>query len=273
MPGGETIEIMTSFWKFRFGAIALMLATFAGERECAAGADRDILIEAYGAHIERIDRDIVVMKSGARIAFDDGRPSKPYAAWLASPDLKDMFRFAYKVQTEPVAPAVDEDPGRARPAQFFDAIYGDCTTGAAQRSLVDVPWLQRDGGGTIKVTRINGVADRLAAISAELENLPREMLRFLVPAAGGFNCRAIAGSAQKSPHGWGIAVDIAIAGAHHWQWAKPENGRHVWRSAIPMDIVRIFEKHGFIWGGRWYHYDTMHFEYRPELLPPAVTRP
>ena len=28
----------------------------------------------------------------------------------------------------------------------------------------------------------------------------------------------------------------------------------------------IFEKHGFIWGGRWYHYDTMHFEYRPELV-------
>jgi len=22
----------------------------------------------------------------------------------------------------------------------------------------------------------------------------------------------------------------------------------------------------FIWGGRWYHFDTMHFEYRPELL-------
>ncbi len=33
-----------------------------------------------------------------------------------------------------------------------------------------------------------------------------------------------------------------------------------------MEIVRIFEKHGFIWGGRWYHYDTMHFEYRPELV-------
>src|SRR5690242_16362928 len=27
-----------------------------------------------------------------------------------------------------------------------------------------------------------------------------------------------------------------------------------------------FEQHGFIWGGRWAHYDTMHFEYRPELL-------
>ncbi|WP_265937085.1 M15 family metallopeptidase [Aliarcobacter butzleri] len=28
----------------------------------------------------------------------------------------------------------------------------------------------------------------------------------------------------------------------------------------------MFEKYGFIWGGRWYHFDTMHFEYRPELL-------
>ena len=35
---------------------------------------------------------------------------------------------------------------------------------------------------------------------------------------------------------------------------------------IPLEIIRVFEKHGFIWGGRWYHYDTMHFEYRPEFL-------
>jgi hypothetical protein len=35
---------------------------------------------------------------------------------------------------------------------------------------------------------------------------------------------------------------------------------------MPEEIVAIFEKHGFIWGGKWYHFDTMHFEYRPELL-------
>ena len=35
--------------------------------------------------------------------------------------------------------------------------------------------------------------------------------------------------------------------------------------SIPKEIVDIFEKHGFIWGGRWSHYDTMHFEYRPEF--------
>ena len=35
---------------------------------------------------------------------------------------------------------------------------------------------------------------------------------------------------------------------------------------FPLEIVEIFERHGFIWGGRWKHYDTMHFEFRPELL-------
>nr|WP_287226451.1 M15 family metallopeptidase [Mesorhizobium sp.] len=35
---------------------------------------------------------------------------------------------------------------------------------------------------------------------------------------------------------------------------------------IPLPIVEVFEKNGFIWGGRWYYYDTTHFEYRSELL-------
>jgi hypothetical protein len=33
---------------------------------------------------------------------------------------------------------------------------------------------------------------------------------------------------------------------------------------MSRERVEIFERHGFIWGGKWYHYDTMHFEYRPE---------
>jgi D-alanyl-D-alanine carboxypeptidase-like protein len=44
------------------------------------------------------------------------------------------------------------------------------------------------------------------------------------------------------------------------------SGRITYKDQIPWEIIRIFESHGFIWGGKWYHYDTMHFEYRPELL-------
>jgi hypothetical protein len=39
------------------------------------------------------------------------------------------------------------------------------------------------------------------------------------------------------------------------------------RRALRDERGRLSSDHGFIWGGYWYHYDTMHFEYRPELLP------
>jgi hypothetical protein len=42
----------------------------------------------------------------------------------------------------------------------------------------------------------------------------------------------------------------------------------VLENADLKEIVRIFENHGFIWGGKWYHYDAMHFEFRPELVGP-----
>ncbi|WP_456855101.1 M15 family metallopeptidase [Bradyrhizobium sp. USDA 4501] len=28
---------------------------------------------------------------------------------------------------------------------------------------------------------------------------------------------------------------------------------------------RHLRAHGFIWGGKWCHYDTMHFEHRPDF--------
>ena len=53
----------------------------------------------------------------------------------------------------------------------------------------------------------------------------------------------------------------------------PANGKNGPRPKIFHAKTYVSqEKHGFIWGGRWYHYDTMHFEYRPELLVPACIK-
>ena len=41
------------------------------------------------------------------------------------------------------------------------------------------------------------------------------------------------------------------------------------QTSYPTEIIEAFEKQGFIWGGKWYHYDIMHFEYRPELMAKA----
>jgi len=107
-------------------------------------------------------------------------------------------------------------------------------------------------------------------VSDELDKLPQRFLAYLRPTQGTYNCRAIAGTNRYSAHRFGIAIDIAGAHSHYWAWSKPEaNGRFPYKNEIPREIVHIFEKHGFIWGGKWYHYDTMHFEYRPELIVPA----
>jgi hypothetical protein len=78
-------------------------------------------------------------------------------------------------------------------------------------------------------------------------------------------------------HAWGAAIDINTAHSDYWRWhGAADGGVPAYRNRIPPEIVAVFERHGFIWGGRWSHYDTMHFEYRPELLPgfdPAADEP
>lgn len=53
-----------------------------------------------------------------------------------------------------------------------------------------------------------------------------------------------------STHTWGIACDI--------NWATNMPGMI---GDIDRDIVAIFEKYGFEWGGRWNYKDFMHFQY------------
>lgn len=226
------------------------------------------LVAAYPDALDRIEGNFLFWRDGSRMEIDDGLGEKPFAAWLDTPDIEDMFRFAYPAGEDARPPPPNTDPGRARPAAFFDKMYGDCRKGAVSRSLVTIVWLPTKAPQKLQVTRINGVASRLEAVSKELDRLPARFDKYLVPAAGTYNCRLIAGTSRVSAHGHGIAIDIAVAKSDYWRWgSKGGQGPGGYANRIPIEIVRIFERHGFIWGGRWAHYDTMHFEYRPELLP------
>ena len=105
------------------------------------------------------------------------------------------------------------------------------------------------------------------ARTAALDALPGSFIKYLTPSGGTYNCRVIAGTDRKSVHGNGIAIDINVGWSDYWRNHRPVDGKYPYKNRIPWEIVEIFEAHGFIWGGKWYHYDTMHFEYRPELLP------
>jgi hypothetical protein len=226
------------------------------------------LVAAYPDWLEGVRGNELVWKQGPSTSIDDGLGEKPVEDWLDHPDLDDMFRFPYPAGKPARAPGKDVDPGRARNAAFFDRMYGDCRKGEVAKNLKAVIWLPKKKGQRLMVTSINGVADRLARASAELDELDHRFDAYLVPSAGTYNCRPIAGTDRQSAHGHGIAIDIATRHSSYWRNATARaDGGYEYRNEIPPEIVAIFEKHGFIWGGRWHHYDTMHFEYRPELLP------
>ncbi|MDO5500398.1 MAG: M15 family metallopeptidase [Propionibacteriaceae bacterium] len=98
------------------------------------------------------------------------------------------------------------------------------------------------------------VRKELVPLVSELMNRTESMGYALDPATtGGFNCRSIRGSNQPSNHSRGRAVDI--------NWNRNPMST-TFRSDIPPAVVRMWETHGFYWGGRYStRYDTMHFEY------------
>jgi hypothetical protein len=223
------------------------------------------LLRAYPDHVASVDATHVVLRNGIRLPISDGIAGKTAAERIRNPDLDDMFAWPYRPGRPAGPPGPDEDPGRARYEPFFDQVYGDCTRGQVTPRLRPVRWMPSRGGGTLMVNRENGVADRLEAVIRELERLPPALTRYLVPAAGTYNCRFIEGTRQRSMHAYGVAIDINVDLSDYWRWSGGEGARY--RNRIPFEIVEIFERHGFIWGGKWRHFDTMHFEYRPELMP------
>jgi D-alanyl-D-alanine carboxypeptidase len=66
---------------------------------------------------------------------------------------------------------------------------------------------------------------------------------------GCFVPRFIAGTTTLSNHAFGLAFDINV----------PENQRGT-VGRIDPQVVAIFEKWGFTWGGTWHYTDPMHFE-------------
>jgi hypothetical protein len=262
---------------FSVMAVAIVLAVCLTSEVATAGKDGVMLpppmqsraarlVAAYPDHLDRFDGRDVVWKDGTRMTFDDGRGAKSFETLLAEPDLEDMFAFDYPKGRLAAPPPRNHDPGRVRPEAFFRKMYGDCRTGGVQSRLAGIDWLGRRGG-KLRVTSVNRVHERLAAASRDLERLPADMIRFLVPSAGTFNCRSIAGTDRRSMHAFGAAIDISARHGDYWRWSGSGTTKaRQYRNRVPMEIVEIFERHGFIWGGKWFHFDTMHFEYRPELL-------
>lgn len=225
----------------------------------------DNLVAAYPDALTGHDDRVLRWRDGTAMPLADGAGDKPFAELLRHASIDDQVRMPYPRDALGRPPSVDFDPGRLRNAAFFAKMYGDCAKGEVSSHLVPLNWLPKSWGKPIRITSVNGVDRQLRAISAEIDALPDTIKRATYPIAGTYNCRAVADTGAPSPHSYGIAIDLNTRYSDYWFW-RPHDGPIVYRNRMPQEIVAIFEKHGFIWGGKWYHFDTMHFEYRPELL-------
>lgn len=225
------------------------------------------LMLSYGEYIKDIYKDencnvYIIMKSGRKILYDDKR-NKTFSDKFNNPDIQDMMELVYPIDMSNVKYVDNIDPGRIRLYPLLKEIYGE-NKNVIEKNLKDVTI----GGKKYQFNGNNKAAESLNNVMKEL--IPLSQKRGTVgtsvfPLSGTFNYRVISGTNMLSPHAFGIAIDLSRNKLDYWKWTSRENGEKR-ANYYPAEIVKIFENNNFVWGGKWSHFDILHFEYRPEII-------
>lgn len=156
---------------------------------------------------------------------------------------------------------------------FFAELYGEITEQSITENVTEVLFL----GNPVYVH--NKIASNLKAVNAEVSALKKDKKykSFFSNhrTVYGFNWRAIEYSDVLSLHALGIAVDVMAKRYGKlnafWYWESTVNDEWFMltpaqRWMPPLAVIQAFNRHGFVWGGYWSLWDTMHFEYRPDQI-------
>ncbi len=218
------------------------------------------LMDNYPTLVKGYQGNHLLLTNGKSLLYDD-KKEKSLTERMDEADVEDMFSQPY--DTSEWLPARNYDPGRIRNEELLKEMYGH-NEQEVRKHLVRVKWFKQQ----LLFSKVNGAADSLAAVEKELAGLPDSFQKYFDNSST-FYWRTVRGSNRLSAHSFGIAIDICTKFSDYWRWKNPGKGEDApiaYVNRIPKEIIQIFEKHGFISGARWYHFDTMHFEFRPDLL-------
>ncbi len=234
----------------------------------AAETKVNCITKGYASQIEYVKKSVrsgllfFDMKNGVIIPWDEGDPS-----------LADTLKYLYpRFRTVGSASSDNQDPGRLIDQTLMQSVYG-ANQSDVKSSLVRVRWMPLSMHAKpiyLSFNYHNGAAKALTQVSRDLDSLPESLKKYVDADITTFKWARDPDSNKLLSNAYGIAININPKYRDYWRTAKKDkNGKPIYHNQIPEKIVKIFEEDGFIWGGRWHHFDTTHFEYRPEFSYPA----
>ncbi len=225
-----------------------------------------VLMLSYPEYITSIEKEdnkiYCIFKSGKKILYDD-KLEKTQEEKFANSDLQDTLEQYYPLTKNIVLMDKNFNPGRCRNYELLEEVYGDSKQ-KIEKNLVNL----KCGYANYQFNSCNNANIALDNALKELLELSKsnsKISNILYPGSGTFNYRLISGTNRLSPHSFGIAIDLKSDAKDYWKWSSKENGEKR-INEYPEDLVKVFEKNNFIWGGKWGYFDILHFEYRPEII-------
>nr|AGS53864.1 hypothetical protein [uncultured bacterium contig00094] len=233
--------------------------------------------EAYPGKIsavEFVDNDWTMVVNGTRFYFANGRflPERLHEQWENYLPY-DFYKYPW-TGTDKERQVVFNNPVYSTGSSFlFDALYSSPTEAASWRwqekySFLGVKMLVHSHISPL----LDSVSDKILIAAGTDPSINEWIAELQTDSPSfGWNWRSIADTNRRSNHSYGIAIDLLPKDLKgrltYWQWNKGiKKNKKAEYYLPPETVVRIFEEHGFIWGGKWDLIDTMHFEYRPEIL-------
>ena len=195
------------------------------------------------------------------IAFYSNLP-RELPPWTP-PTPEEISRFRHWSETRANLPP--------RAPYFFDTLYRARSHEESYRRVKTMRFLGNP------VTVHHAIMEEVALVEDRILQAARTDPRVMawindIDRVYGWNWRNVGGTQSRSFHAYGVAIDIiprTLGGrAVYWRWAGPNwwNIPHERRHHPPDAVIQAFAAYGFVWGGKWAFFDTIHFEFRPEVF-------
>jgi hypothetical protein len=231
------------------------------------------IVDNFGDYIDKVEErsgDIAFFINGEWIYYRGGKMIAEKN--LKNADRYDSIFYRYKkgIQTE-LLPYTDYKALISN--DFLNQLFGN-TEAKIRKNCRNLTFLRRK-------TFVNKICYKpLQKIQEELFETAKtnKTVRDYIDnikIAYSFQRKKVIYASNYSYHTYGMAIDLEPKSFDnkqvYWKWSRVFNKQ--WykipfseRCNPPQEVIDIFEKNGFIWGGKWLHFDTIHFEYRPVIL-------